>query len=70
MIMQRRNRLGRSRDAAADLGRGRIGQRGSVLEENRRNGEIAIVDPSNNCGTIGMIFNVDLMEVDTGAGEL
>lgn len=40
------------------------------MEENRRYGEIAVIDPSNECSALGMIFNVDLVVVNSGAREL
>jgi hypothetical protein len=58
------------RDSAADLGRGWVGQRRAIAEENCRNGEVAVVDVSDDCGAIGMIFDVDLVEIDTSARKL
>jgi hypothetical protein len=40
------------------------------VEHDRRYCEIAIVDVSNHRSTIGVIFDVDLAESDSGAGEL
>ena len=57
-------------EPAADLGRGWIRQCRPIAEENRRNGEIAVVDPSDERSAIGMIFDVDLVKVDSGAREL
>jgi hypothetical protein len=57
-------------DPAADLRRRRVGQRRSIAEDNRWHSEIAIVDLSYDRSGFGMIFNVDLMEIDSGAREL
>ena len=40
-----------------------------IAEDNRRYGEIAVVDLSDECGAIGMIFDVDLVKVDSGTRE-
>jgi hypothetical protein len=57
-------------DAAADLGRRWVGQCRSIAEENCRYGEISVVDVSDDRRAIGMGFDVDLSEVDSGAREL
>jgi hypothetical protein len=40
------------------------------MEENCRYGEIAVVDVSHDRSAIGMIFNVDLSELDPGTIKL
>lgn len=57
-------------EPAADLCRRRVGQHRSVAEDDRRYGEMAVIDSSDDRSAIGMIFNVDLTEVDSGAREL
>ena len=52
------------------MGGGRVGQRRSIAEENCRYGEIAVVDLSDDCSAIGMVFNIDFLEADSGLREL
>jgi hypothetical protein len=57
-------------EPAADLRCRRVGQRRSIAEDNRWHCEIAIVDLSYDRSGLSMIFNVDLMEIDSGTRKL
>lgn len=57
-------------EPAADLRCRRVGQRRSIAKDNGWHSEIAIVDLSYDRSGFGMIFNVDLMEIDSGTREL
>jgi hypothetical protein len=57
-------------ESAADLGDGWVGERRPITEDNRRHGQIAVIDVSDDLSPIGMIFDVDLVEFDTGAIQL
>ena len=56
--------------SAADLRYRGVGQRRSVAKENGWHGHITVVDLSDDRSTIGMIFDVDLVKVDSGAIQL
>jgi hypothetical protein len=57
-------------ESAADLGDGWVGERRPITEDNRRHGQIAVIDISDDLSPIGMIFDVDLVELDTSAIQL
>jgi hypothetical protein len=61
--------VGRS-ESAADLGDGWVGERRPITEDNRRHGQISLIEVSDDRSPSGMIFNVDLVELDTGAIQL
>jgi hypothetical protein len=57
-------------ESAANLGHGWVCQRRPVMEDDGRHGQISVINVSDNRSTIGMIFDVDFSEVDTGAVQL
>ena len=61
---------GGRRKPRADFCHGRVGQRGSVAKDHCRHSEIALIDAGDGRRAIGMIFNIDLAELDTGPAKL